>query len=105
MTRSDPPPTENEFETFSDQLDAFLSGYFAALGIQPLPAYCQGDFFEERTEAIHFKDSASLTPALTAALERWLDVPRRRNWRIVVPSNDYLVIYAQKRRSATTKNG
>ena len=97
MTRSDPPPTGNEFETFSDQLDAFLSGYFAALGIEPMPAYCQGDFFEERTEAIHFKGSDALTPALVSALERWLNVPRRRNWRILVPSNDDLLIYAPKR--------
>lgn len=97
MTKSDPRPTASEFETFSDQLDAFLAGYFAALGIQPAPAYCQGDFFEERTEAIHFKDSDAFTPALISALERWLDVPRRRNWRIVVPRNNDLVIYAPKR--------
>src|SRR5688572_32745775 len=92
MKEGESAPTGDEFERFTEELDSFLEGYFSALGLRNMPAYAQGDFFYERTEAIHFGDRKYLTKKLITALQKWLSAPRRRNWRIVIPKERALFI-------------
>jgi hypothetical protein len=66
-----------------------------------MPAYVQGDFFYERTEAIHFGKREHLTKRLIGALQKWLSAPRRCNWRIVIPNGReseprFIVVYYDK---------
>ena len=96
MTIDAKPPRGSEFERFCDNLSAFLCGYFSALGIPKPPVYCQGDFFGERTEAIHFYDENAITSELIQALQNWLAAPCRNQWRIVIPARDDQVIYPRE---------
>jgi hypothetical protein len=95
MKASEDAPSGNEFEAFTMELTSFLEGYFSALGRRSVPAYVQGDFFYERTEAIHFRRRSYLTAGLIRSLQRWLSAPRRRNWRILIPgeSDRFIVVY------------
>lgn len=36
-------PTGRDYEAFVESLEAFVDGYFAAIGIDA-PVYCRGDF-------------------------------------------------------------
>jgi hypothetical protein len=89
--------TGAQFEGFFRELDSFVGGFFFALGRADLPAYAQGDFFGERTEAIHFTDRGSLTPAFIRAVQRWLSAERRQPWRVLIVGakwdDNYIVIY------------
>jgi hypothetical protein len=89
--------TGGEFEGFFRELDSFLEGYFYALGLSEMPAYAQGNFFGERTEAIHFYERSSLTPAFVRALQRWLSAERRQPWRLLIVGTrleeNYIVVY------------
>ena len=95
MKATEDTPSGNEFEAFTMELTSFLEGYFSALGLRSVPAYAQGDFFYERTEAIHFRRRSHLTAGLIRSLQRWLSAPRRRNWRIVIPGEGdrFIVVY------------
>jgi len=93
MKGDEAAPTGNEFESFCEQLDSFLEGYFWALGLKEVPAYAQGDFFYERTQVIHFKKPSHLTAKLIRALQKWLSAPRRNKWRVVIPRpNDRSIV-------------
>ena len=97
MDDGETPPTGDEFDVFCCELESFMSGYFYALGSETEPAYTGGDFFGERTEAIHFRNRSQLTEQLVRAIQKWLTAPRRNNWRVLVPGkhlqNNYIVIY------------
>ncbi len=95
MKKGELAPTGNEFESFCIELANFLEGYFLALGLKRIPAYVQGDFFGERTEAIHFRKRSHLTKAFIRSIQKWLSAARRINWRIVIPGKDerFIVIY------------
>ena len=90
-------PTGNEFEGFCEELESFLDGYFLALGLEDAPAYAQGDFFGEQTEAVHFEDRAHLSERFVQAIQHWLSAPKRSNWRVLIPGNrrseNYIVVY------------
>ena len=98
MSNDEPPPCGDEFELFVESLDAFLDGYFYSKSVHDIPLYTRGDFFGERTEGIYFTDSSELTDHLLHSLQKWLGVPRRQNWRIVIPgegaNGNPIVIYA-----------
>jgi hypothetical protein len=89
-----PKPSGAEFEEFCRELESFVEGYFLGLGLKTTPCYVQGDFFNERTEAVHFK-RPFLTQTFIRALQRWLSAPRRSNWRILIPGRDdrFIVVY------------
>jgi len=95
MKATEDAPNGNEFEMFTMELTSFLEGYYSALGLRSFPAYAQGDFFCERTEAIHFRRRSYLTAGLIRSLQRWLSIPRRRNWRLVIPGEGdrFIVVY------------
>jgi hypothetical protein len=86
-------PSGDEFERFSEA----LSGFYFALGAHEAPANARGDFSGERTEAVYFKDRTRLTEDFVRAVQKWLSVPRRSNWRVLVVGqkrdNNYIVIY------------
>jgi hypothetical protein len=100
MSEEEACPSGAEYESFIDSLDAFLDGYFYSRGVYELPVHTAGDFYGERTEALHFSDGSALTEDLLTALQRWLRAPRRQNWRIVIPQKAIdggdVVIYAKK---------
>jgi len=95
MRETEDAPSGSEFEMFTMELSSFLEGYFSALGLRSFPAYAQGDFFHERTEAVQFRRRSYLTAELVHSLQRWLSTPRRRIWRVVIPgpSDRCIVVY------------
>lgn len=98
MTEVEDYPVGNEFEGFIEELDSFLEGYFLAFGLKDVPAYAQGDFFGERTEAVHFTDRSHLSERFVQAMQQWLSAPKRSNWRVLIPGerleDNYIVVYA-----------
>jgi len=100
MNAGEPEVCGEEFEEFTDMLGAFVDGYFYSKGIYSPPFYCCGDFHYERTEALYCRDSKSITKDFIACIMRWLDVPRRKDWRVVVPGEGKektdIVIYHSK---------
>ena len=97
MDPEEEEPRGDEFEEFSDGLSSFMDGYFFALGLGTVPAYARGDFFWERTEAIYFTDRTHLSEKFVHAVQRWLSVPRRSNWRVLIVGekrdDNYIVVY------------
>jgi len=97
LSDQDATPKSGEFEQFTNELDSFLSGYFFALKHRKAPAYARGDFFGERTEAVYFYDRQALTADFVTAVQKWLSVERRQDWRVLVPGekleDNYIVIY------------
>lgn len=88
--------TGAEFEAFFRELDSFISGYFYALGFRNEPAYAQGDYLGERTDAIHFTDRVHLTQTFVLATQHWLSAERRHPWRVLIVGknwdDNYIVI-------------
>ena len=96
MSKTDVPPTGAEYEQFLIELEGFIDGYFFGKGVYTLPLYCQGDFFGERTEAIHFTEPDQVPEELFSDLARWLVVPKRQRWRIVFPTAEDTVVYSSQ---------
>ncbi|MEZ5301904.1 MAG: hypothetical protein R3F11_14845 [Verrucomicrobiales bacterium] len=96
MVPNEVPPTGKDYREFLTALEGFVAGYFSALGIAA-PVYCQGDFFGERTEAIHITEPNQLPDRFFEDLSHWLAIPRWDRWRIVLPAEGGdSVIYAFK---------
>lgn len=98
MSEHESPATGAEFETFTRELDSFLSGYYLALGLDEPPAYVRGDFFWERTDGVYFSDRTKLSSAFIRAVQKWLFAERRSNWRVIIPGKKHddnlIVIYS-----------
>jgi hypothetical protein len=93
MTQTEIPPTGAEYEDFLLELEGFIAGYFFSKGVYTLPVYCQGDFFGERTEAIHFTEPDQVPKQIFSDFARWLAVPKREKWRIIFPTAEDTVVY------------
>ena len=97
MNPEEEEPRGDEFEEFHDGLSSFMDGYYFALGLDTVPAYARGDFFWERTEAIYFTDRTHLSEKFVRAVQKWLSVPRRCNWRVLIVGekrdDNYIVVY------------
>jgi len=86
-------PTGGEYEAFVESLEAFIDGYFAGIDCVA-PIYCRGDFMGERTEAVFVECPFEGLSRFLLALSRWLAVPKRENWRVVLPADGQIAVYA-----------
>jgi hypothetical protein len=86
MDKDESRVTGNEFLSETRQCDAFLEGFCRGRAIDAAFAYVHGDFFNERTHVVLVCSSVFPSESFSKAVQEWINVPRRKNWRVLVNS-------------------
>lgn len=91
----DPPPTPEEHDAFYGAASAVVDRFLAEHGFEgpETTAYVRGDFFEDRTETLivateAFAERPDVVVELLRVFQAFLDHPKWRRWRLVVPLRD-----------------